>query len=118
MDISVQQQGAVAVVQCVGSLDASTVAQFKTVLQAVVADGVHRIVIDGAALTFIDSMGLGALISLQRRTRRHQGAVHLAALCPDVQAIMEMTRLDRVFVVCPTTDEACQRFVRDASPRT
>lgn len=115
MEISVRQQGPVAVVQCVGCLDASTVAQFKAVTQGLVTDEKYQIVIDGAALTFIDSIGLGALISLQRRMRRHQGAVHLAALLPDVRAIVEMTRLNRVFAVCATTDDACQRFVHDAS---
>ena len=88
MKINVDHQDGVVVLHCVGSLDAETVARFKKVCQALVEEGASRFVIDGAELDFIDSTGLGALISLLRRMKGEQGEVKMAALTPDVHSIL------------------------------
>lgn len=114
MNIVVEKNDKVAVVHCNGSLDAETVAQFKRATQELFEAGVDSFVLDGGDLTFIDSMGLGALISLMRRVRQHDGEVKVAALLPDVKSIFEITRLNRLFDICSTTIEACQKFKKNS----
>lgn len=110
MDIQVEQKGAVAVLHCTGSLDAETVAQFKRTTQGLCEQGVGQFVLDAQELTFIDSMGLGALISLLRRVRSHDGEVKVSGLTRDVRSIFEITRLHRLFDICGSAVEACQKF--------
>lgn len=110
MDIQVEQKGAVAVLHCTGSLDAETVAQFKRTTQGLFEQGVGQFVLDAQELTFIDSMGLGALISLLRRVRSQDGEVKVSGLTRDVRSIFEITRLHRLFDICGSASEACQKF--------
>lgn len=112
MDIQVEQKGAVAILRCAGSLDAETVAKFKRTAQGLFEQGVGRFVLDAQELTFIDSMGLGALISLMRRVRQQDGEVKVAGLSRDVHSIFEITRLHRVFDICGSAAEACQKFAK------
>jgi anti-sigma B factor antagonist len=110
MDIRVDSEGSLAVIHCVGSLDASSIDAFKKATQGAIIDGTHHFIVNGEDLTFIDSMGLGVLISLMRRLKQHDGEIIMASLSPDVHSIFEITRLNRLFDICPTMAEAKQRF--------
>jgi len=110
MNIEVKQNGMVQVLQCGGSLDADSVAGFKKVAYDLVKGGSKQFVIDCSSLNFIDSMGLGVLISLLRRVRQQQGDVKVAGLNEDVKTIFEITRLHRLFDVCSDSDAAVRKF--------
>lgn len=110
MDIEVKQSGDIQIMHCGGSLDADTVAAFKKIALDLVNAGTTRIVIDCANLTFIDSMGLGVLISLLRRVRTRDGDIKVAALSDEVKTIFEITRLHRLFDVCTDWDTAVRQF--------
>jgi anti-sigma B factor antagonist len=110
MNIEVTQQGDIQIMHCGGSLDADTVPAFKKVAFDLVGTGAKRIVIDCMNLTFIDSMGLGVLISLLRRVRSRDGDVKVAALSDEVRTIFEITRLHRLFEVCADWNTAVRQF--------
>lgn len=112
MNIEVKQMGNVQVLNCGGSLDADTVAGFKKIAYDLVSGGSTRFVIDCTNLSFIDSMGLGVLISLLRRVRQHEGDVKVASLSDEVKTIFEITRLHRLFDVCADADAAVRKFER------
>lgn len=110
MNIEVKQQGDIQVMHCGGSLDADTVGAFKKVAYDLVGGGATRFVIDCADLTFIDSMGLGVLISLLRRVRQRNGDVKVSALSNEVKTIFEITRLHRLFDICADWNIAVRQF--------
>lgn len=110
MNIKADKNGKIMVMKCTGSLDAECVSQFKKTSQKLVEEGNRYFVIDAGGLTFVDSMGLGAIISLMRRVQADRGEVKIASLSPDVRMIFELTRLHRVFDICGTASEACKKF--------
>lgn len=110
MDIKPEKKGKVVILKCTGSLDAECISQFKKASLKLVEEGNRYFVIDAGGLTFVDSMGLGAIISLMRRVQADRGEVKIASLCPDVRMIFELTRLHRVFDICANASEACQKF--------
>jgi anti-sigma B factor antagonist len=112
MNIEVSQQGDIQILHCGGSLDADNVSAFKKVAYDLVGAGTTRIIIDCSNLTFIDSMGLGVLISLLRRVRQRNGDVKVAALSDEVKTIFEITRLHRLFEVCSDWNSAVRQFNR------
>jgi anti-sigma B factor antagonist len=112
MNINVTQQDDIQIVHCGGSLDAETVPAFKKVAFDLVGTGATRFVIDCADLTFIDSMGLGTLISLLRRVREQSGDVKVSSLSDEVKTIFEITRLHRLFEVCADWNAAVRQFNR------
>lgn len=82
-----------------GNLDADTVPQFKKAAYKIVEEGYVQLVIDCHALDFIDSLGLGALISLLRKVRTNEGDLKIAGLNKDCRSIFEITRLNRLFEI-------------------
>lgn len=110
MQIEVESKNGVSVMHCGGSLDADSIAAFKKIAYELVDKGTTRLVVDCSNLTFVDSMGLGVLISLLRRVRQGNGDVKMAALSDDVKTIFEITRLHRLFEVCADTNTAIKRF--------
>lgn len=114
MNIDVERQGDISILHCGGSLDADSVMGFKKIAYELVDKGSVRLVIDCANVTFVDSMGLGVLISLLRRARSKQGDVKVASLTDDVRTVFEITRLHRLFDVCADSQTAVRQFARSA----
>lgn len=109
MQMDIVPNGRVQVLSCRGSLDLSTVEQFRTALRDVEATAT-RVVLDAHALEFIDSVGLGALVALKRRLNAAGGDLKLAQCSSDVRAILEVTKLDKHFDVAPDIEHACKQF--------
>ena len=88
------------------NLEGATSVQFKERLKAVIAQGARRVVVDLSEVGFIDSQGLGALISAFKILRQENGTLVLANLSDPVDAILKITRLIRVFEVHESVEAA------------
>ena len=69
-----------------------------------------RIILDCAKLTFINSSGLGAIVSSLRIALNNDGDIFLANLGVNVQTMLELTRANRVFKIYPSVTEALYAF--------
>lgn len=110
MKLEVSKKGDIALLKCVGSLDADNVASFKKTVYDLLEKGTVKFVLDASCVEFIDSMGLGVLISLLRRVKQKDGDVKIASLTSDVKTIFEITRLYRLFDVYNSPKEALDKF--------
>lgn len=81
----------------------------QTVLDAVEAGG-SKFVIDFEATGYIDSSGLGVLVSISKKIREAGGELRLAGLNEDLRMLFELTKLDTLFKICDSTDEALDGF--------
>ena len=80
--------------------------RLTAVVNQVIASGRSRIVVDLSGTEFIDSSGLGALVSSLKRARQAGGDLRIAGLAPQVQAVFELTNLNRVLKTVPAADIA------------
>jgi anti-sigma B factor antagonist len=94
-------------------LDASNADELRQRVSVVEREH-SRLVFDMSQVEFVDSSIIGALVGLLRRARTAGGDVKLAALHPDVEMIFELTRLQRVFRILPSVEEAVQDFATPA----
>lgn len=78
-------------------LDASNVAGFKVEGQDLLESSNKGIIVDFEKTTFIDSAGLGSLVSLLKHAAQDNKKVVLASLTPQVKQIFELTKLYRIF---------------------
>jgi len=97
--------GETRVVRCVGEIDIATVSQLRDRVTRLQVDGPARLVVDLTDVTFIDSLGLGALIGIHKRARVLQGSL---VVIPSLAAsrVFAATALDRVFDIRTTLDDA------------
>ncbi len=92
------------------SLVGETSGRFKEKVRMDIADGNQKLVIDLGQVDFVDSSGLGALISALKVLRAADGDLKLANLTEQVRSVLEITRLLRVFDAYETAEEALRSF--------
>jgi anti-sigma B factor antagonist len=109
-------QGTATIFRLEGSLMGdSTQQQFKDAVLKLLDQGQKHIVLDFSHVRNINSAGLGSLITLFSRTRSVGGEFILAAVPQNVRNLLHITRLDTVFVVTDTVEEALKRLGASAS---
>lgn len=99
LTVDVRRSGARAVVTPAGELDHHSAGVLRASLDACVADGCSRIVIDCGDLEFCDSTGLNVLLATRLAAEDAGGGVHLAAMRPIVARVFEITGVGAVFTV-------------------
>lgn len=87
-------------------LDSSNVEIFKSETAKLLNTGGVGIIIDFSETKFIDSIGLGALVSILKATVQNEMKIFLCSLSPEVKQIFELTRLYRLFDIFENLDEA------------
>jgi anti-sigma B factor antagonist len=86
-------------------LDASVAAAFKEQVVGYINQGHKRIVLDLANVDFIDSSGLGAMVSCLKLAGV-KGRIALCGVAGPVLSMLQLTRMDKVFAVHPTAEQA------------
>jgi len=102
--------GDVLILAADGGINAANSAQFVDDLEKVVRAGVTKLIVDCAKIRYISSSGLGTLIRLHKRMCEGGGDVRLAAVDSAIVRMLEITRLNLVFHIYPTVDEARAAF--------
>lgn len=98
--------GSSVVVQPTGRLNMVAAPKLREQLQSIVGGGRTRLVVDLSATDFIDSSGLGALISGLKAARQAGGDLRIAAPTEQVRRVLTLTRLDRVLTAHDSVDAA------------
>lgn len=94
--LTATSEGVVTRLAVAGRLTMANAAELTQAVDAAVAGGAPKVVVDLSGTTFVDSSGLGALITGLRRTRQGGGDLRIAAPTEQVRAVLELTNLDRV----------------------
>ncbi len=91
-------------------VDAHNSEELKDKLKNLFESGSKNILVELRDVRFIDSSGLGALVSGYKNAITHQGTLKLSTLQPQVKSMFELTRLHRVFDIYPTTEDAMDSY--------
>ena len=106
------EKGNVLVAKVLDSRIVADVApRFKHQLINYVNNGHRSIVLDLEAVSFIDSSGLGALVSGLKAIGK-DGDLVLSGTCGNVTSMFKLTRMDKVFRMFGTQEEAIEALSR------
>lgn len=86
-------------------LDAAIAIQFKDRFKEQIGDWQGPVVLDLSAVTFLDSSGLGALVSVMKILGQ-KDRLRLAGLQPVVEKVLRLTRMDKVFAIYDSVADA------------
>lgn len=100
----------VVVVRVEGQLVVGNRGELKEFIQKLLERGDRRFVLDFSGTGYIDSSGLGALVSLARKVREEGGDLRLSALNEDLRSLFELTKLDTLFAISDTPAQALANF--------
>ncbi len=108
MGFQVEKSDGITVVDVEGQLIVGNRQEWKQKVLEELESGERKFVIDFTNTGYIDSSGLGVLVSLSKKIREQGGELRLAALNEDLRTLFELTKLDTLFKIADTRAQALE----------
>lgn len=105
MDINITEQGGASVVAISGEVDLSTSPQVREALLDCLKHA-KPVVVDLSAVVYIDSSGVASLVEAFQNAKSKGQGFALAAISETPLRVLKLARLDQVFVIVDTVDDA------------
>lgn len=110
MNLSISQEGEFSLIKIEEQrLDAAIAPELKVQVTQLVEEGAQRIILDLSEVTFMDSSSLGALVGLLKMIGS-RGDLVIAGATGIVADLFKLTRMDRVFRMANSADEAADQL--------
>ena len=110
MEIPVENRQNVIVAEVpVKELDAGNSSDLKVAMAKILENG-SKVVIDFQRMQFIDSSGLGAILSFLRQVKEKGGDLKLCGMTKQVRSAFELVRMHKIFDIFETKEEAVRAF--------
>lgn len=92
-------------IKLIGDLDIYTSDKLKSEVNNYLNGKILDIEIDAEELEFIDSIGLGILISIFKELKDNEKKIYIKNAKPNVRKIFDITDLDKLFIFRGESDE-------------
>jgi anti-anti-sigma factor len=106
MEIKTRTQQDVTIVVLAGHLDSNTSPEAQAALDAILAGGGRKVVIDFSSLDYISSAGLRVLLGTAKRLSQGSGALRLFGLNETVQEVFQISGFATILTVVDTEASA------------
>jgi anti-sigma B factor antagonist len=110
MGFSATKEKGIYVLNVDGQLIVGNRQELKAAIQEALDQGERRFLIDFSRTGYIDSSGLGALVSISKRVREQGGELRLSGLNEDLRSLFELTKLDTLFAITDTAAQALAQY--------
>lgn len=114
MKIKERQRDGVTILEVSGKIMGGPDAElFNSTLKSLIHEGQARVVVDLSKVTWVNSTGLGILISGYTTLKRSNGEMKLLNVSERIESIFMVTKLHTVFESYRSEDDAVQSFATD-----
>jgi anti-sigma B factor antagonist len=100
----VLEQSGVTVISLEGDVDVTGAPELRDLLAGTIVPGA-RILLDLTGVAFVDSSGVGVLVTAHRKAAEAEASFGLAAATPTVSRVFELTRTNRLLSIYPTVSD-------------
>jgi anti-anti-sigma factor len=113
MELKVSRESGYVLGATVGAIDDSAQELFREHLHPLVAERGTRLVLDLSQSAFLNSSGIGQLVSLAAHANSCGSRLILAACTPFVGQVLDRCKLNRFFEMAASVSEAAGRLTHD-----
>ena len=106
MDFTETAVGGVLILQPVGGIDSTNVKIFTARIIDTIQARRCSLVIDFQQVKYVSSAGFRSLLLIKKSIEDMQRKLVLCGIGPDVQRVFKIARLDNIFVVCSSREDA------------
>lgn len=106
MTIEATSTAKAVILRVAGRMDAESHREFEQACERWIQQGASHLIVDLAALDYISSAGMGAIVRAGKNLQKRNGAVLLCGVTGMVKQVFEITRLLTVFPVFESVEEA------------
>ena len=110
MSFTIKKHGEVCVVDVDGQLIVGNRQELKQKVLDELERGERRFLVDFSQTGYIDSSGLGVLVSLSKKVRESGGEFRLSSLNDDLRTLFDLTKLDTLFQIATSRDSGLASF--------
>jgi len=110
MDYNKREENGITVIELTGRLDLTSGNMLKDGVKELLTGGKASIHLNLKNVEFVNSSGLGALVSIMKEIRLHRGRLTLSDLADYVREIFDITQLSHIFEIFATESEAINSY--------
>ena len=115
LETSVREVNGYVVLDVTGEVDVCTAPSLKEALMRIIGDGQNHLLINLEHVGYMDSSGFGTLLSALKRVRPEGGSINLIKCGSVIDRMLRITRLDTIFNIYSSEDEAIGALVKAAA---
>jgi len=104
--VQTRAEGSQSILEVEGEIDAHTAPQLKSAIGTLLDEEKSALVVDLERVTFMDSTGLGVLVSALKRVREMDGELRIVCTRRAILRVLEITGLDKVLSLYSSMAEA------------
>ena len=112
LQVTVEEIEAIPVVRAAGEMDLATIPELRAVVNELTDRVPQTLVFDFTSITYLDSSGLGILVSVKRRLGAYGGDVIIISNAACVLKALDLSGLDQILKVFHTEEEFRSALVR------
>ena len=111
MQVKFEDKNNVTVCYVTGEIDINSAPQIKKMFDKVISAKKSNVLVNFKGVSYIDSSGLATLVELLKNIRAYGGKLKLSDLSAKIKSLFEMTRLEKLFDIFNSEEEAVSTFV-------
>lgn len=109
MKVNCSVQNDIQVVEIDGDLDFHSSPSLRQTLNQLTEKKTPKIVINLRKVGYMDSSGIATFVEALQKTKKYQGKLVLAELASAVRGVFEIAKLDSIFTIAGSNQEAFQK---------
>ncbi len=110
LEVRTKTEDKISIVEIEGEVDLYSSTELRKILLDLTKNKTMCILVDLVSVKYMDSSGVATLVEALQQVGKYKGKLKLANLRDVVKDVFELSRLDKVFDIYPTLDDAKAAF--------
>ncbi len=110
MEISQRENNNITILDIQGEIDLYNAPEIKDIIHKLIEAQKYNVIINLEKVSYIDSSGIGALISSLSNLKKYQGGLKIINVYASVKKVFELTKLTSFFEIFESEGEALAKF--------
>ncbi len=105
-----RENNSIQIIDIVGEVDLYNTKEIKDLIDEKIKQGKYQIILNLAKVPFMDSSGIGTLVTGMYRLKKYQGSLKIINIVGSVAKVFKMTGMDTHLEIFDNEDEAVKSF--------
>ena len=110
MDINKRTKDDIVILDITGEIDLYNAPEIKDIINKLIEEQKYNVLINLEKVSYIDSSGIGALISSLSNLKKYQGGLKIINVYASVRKVFELTKLTSFFEIFDAEEDAVGSF--------
>ncbi|HMV76787.1 MAG TPA: STAS domain-containing protein [Leptospiraceae bacterium] len=110
MELIKREVNSIPIVDIVGEVDLYNTKEIKDLIDQMIKEGKYQIILNLGQVPFMDSSGIGTLVTGMYRLKKYQGNLKIVNIVGSVAKVFKMTGMDAHLEIFETEEDAVKSF--------